>query len=448
IPVNDEKSFWRFINAYTLTVPEIWPSINTRVREINKSKLTNLRIADAAPSSLITFLLREVKEDDGIPETLEPPKIQAMNWVDSACLGSWKLAQVFWFPNKVGEPELKRVVVSTLEGSHAQYGSQGEGLQFKGSVDEIAKELGRRFMIFGSTKEVETDHEVDKDLKPLTPAAWAAMPAVKSLIKTGEFLGDRKLISGEVKIEDLVKSRALKRGLPLLASWSQQAESARCLWEPTIDELVVTITGKLGGSKTKMTPKDLVAVRPKPGTQNDLLLRKVKGRKTLSPSVEAREFAIPLYKMGESEEGFKFKVRRNQDGSYTPDENGKFDMWRIVGIDHLHRDVKVDQINRDKIIVIEPEDYDAVGCGVDANDEKSEYAIKQAYKQGLEFFNERGYWPTSAVFYVPNHGWNAILFANENQQGNFDSDLGKGFRDAIENGDLVYGTFAEGVTQV
>ena len=445
IKIVDEDSFWRFVDAYNPASPQCWPSVMQFSREVD--------LHETAPATYANVLFRQVEPDDGIPESLEPKKIEAMNWIDSAHYGSWKVLQVFW-AEQAGNPEVKTIIMGALEGSRPKFGNIGN-TQAKGELPELAYEIGRRLKIFGSTREVFADlKKIEKSARPnydtdtqepIPLEVWEEMPAVKSMIKTGKFLGEKNLISGAVQLARLAYGR-LPRMLKKTAEYSQQAESARCTWEPLIDQMVVSVTGTLGGSKTETGPEDFVGVRP--GGKLGLLLRQVGSEKPPKPSVEAREFALPLYKMAEDTEGFSFRVRLNEDGSYTADENGDYNMWRITGVDHLHRDVKVDQLDRSQIIVLESDNLDAVGCGVDANEEKSEYAVRQAYKQGTEFFNEHGYWPAAAVFYVPNHGWNAIKFAREDEDGRIDSDLDRHFRDAIENGQLVYGTYAEGVTQV
>ncbi|HEX5447638.1 MAG TPA: hypothetical protein VFW90_00305 [Candidatus Saccharimonadales bacterium] len=431
IPVTDEDSFWRFVDTYSQASPQIRPASFVRAKEFS--------LPGKAPSTYVNVLLREVEDGDTIPDGLSPKQLQAMNWVDSAHYGAWKVMQVF-YTMKNGAPELKMVGLGTLEGAHPLFRTNGNGLS---DTAAIGLEVGRRLKIFGSVKEVKPEYGIDP-AESIDPRVWAELPAVKSLIETGRFLGERGHISGAINISRLVHGKVLPRLLERMAGYSQQAESARCLYEPLLDELIVTVTGTLGGSKTDMSPEDLVAAQA--DGDYDLLLRRVGDIKPPKPSVEAREFALPLYRLAQEDPDFTFLVSRNSDGSYTTDEAGLYSMWRIVGIDHLHREVR--SINPEKIILIQPEDDDAVGCGVDANDEKSAYAVNQAYKQGKQFFAERDYWPTAGVFYVPNHGWNAILFAPEDHAGTVGGDLGKPFRDALENGDIVYGTYAEDVAQV
>lgn len=435
MPITDQESLKNFMGAYSAATPETYPIAAATAREHGFNKML--------PPHHVNFLFRKLPSEFSAAdlEKLEPWKITAMQWVDMAHFGSFKVVEIFWRADDAGQPAVESIKYGTLEGGRPEI--------FNGNLRLSARDLARRINIAARTKEAGVNYVLDSAGRAVDAISWANRPSVRSLVNLSPLLKQYELVSDAIVFESLVNNHELADTESRLAGHGRQAESANCLWDPELGCDIVSKTGRLGADKTNMRPADYIGVRVLDNKKIALLpFKKINPggaaeiAKPDDPSVEAQEFTRSFYEAAQTEPGFTFKVRKEGD-AYIKDENGPYVMRRVTGVQHLHREVEWADLEH--VIFIEPEDADAVGCGVDANDEKSIYAVKQAYRKGQEFAEQRGRWPALAVFYVPNHGWNALFFAQEDKNGRINSDLTRPFTDSLRYSRIVWGP---NVTQV
>lgn len=241
-------------------------------------------------------------------------------------------------------------------------------------------ELGKRLRIFGSCKEVGGYKKNEEKIIPYEK--WVKSPIVNSIINLGRFLGDKKLLSSPVKINNLVKDERLGRFISAILSYSRQAEGAFMAYDSFTDLFVVSASGKYNVDKANLSSEDLVPIIPTSDGKVEVF--HIENIEVKGPSVEAEEFTLPLKE-------FSSKI--------PP----------IIGIVHLHRGIEY--YNPYEIIEIpqDLENYPPVGCGVDLMHAMSKYAIFYAVNEKIKNPQIK-----LAIFSVPNHGTNIYCFYEDN----------------------------------
>ncbi len=436
-----------FLEKLAKDLPESFPSVlDQRSRKSQKLPDVVNIIYVRDDENLIADLHRQGVAGDAAADQL----FVAFNRVLMLKLGSFRTILVSYRVDERGEAQADLAILGTLEGGHP-------GFAFN-SLEQM-NELARRLKILSSTMAIKTEVDTDK-IEMIDPEYWHNSPTVKGVQELGRFLGRRRLLSPPVHLRMLSNRPELIAIAEEAAGYSRQAEGAFGLWDPVLDKFVVTSTGKMGAVKSKLSTKDMVAIVQtfKDGKR---AVNKVKvGDEVFAdPSVEAEEFAFPIWDLADK---FRFRTTKVDDG-YRPFgfktqrgyllegllpfpngyrraeqlSDGLVDLPPIVGVVHIHRGIK--HFNPDKIIRIDTTKFAPVGCGVDAMHEMSDYVMKEAFRQAQEIYHRTGRLPKCAIFDVPNHGVNALIFPSADEKtGLIPENFADIFINAVKNGDIVY----------
>lgn len=376
---------------------------------------------------------------------------QLFNWALMAKIGAFK-ESIHAFRNNNGEIEFSDPILATLEGGHP-------------ILDNIG--LAQHLMVIGSTKSVGGADEIE-GIKPIAKQVWRNSPVVNGLRGLGRFLGEKNLMAPPLAFHQFVRGRRLKHKLIELAEYSRQAEGAFWGWwankqmvvesafevrqTPLTGAAIVTSSGRFGAVKTNLGFKDLVATIPARvlgfAESTKVLFLPVKGHKVRKPSVEAEEITNPAYEHAEENPEKYTLTLKEVEGGYIESVDGDIKVPIPKGEAHLHDEMIIkdgispnDQklaemgviVNEETgIFQVPTDEFPAFGCGVDHMQEMSKRVMKKAFDIRIKL--GRKY--KACIFYVPNHGYNAITFWTPDKNGIISANPFSQLEELIENGDL------------
>ena len=360
----------------------------------------HMKLEPTLHPNFINMLL--VDDSDRLIRSLPSDRMVIFSRFLMAKLGAFKTIIVPYSHNK-GEYSIDKLILGTLEGGHPSLS---------------AREVARRLMVFGSSREVG-GFSVDPDLE-IPYAYWTQSPTVSTIRQFGRFLGSKGLLSPPVEIKELPKNPRLAEKIIRLLDYTRQAEGA--LWgiDPVVEVIsrtshnrhsiaslpLVTASGTSGAVKTDLKETDIIPIIPQ--GNGTVMGVSVEGQPMRKPSVEAEEFTLPLMKL----------PKISFYGITVPAFRAGF---------HIHRGFSVPD---SKDIVVIPTDitaYPPVGCGVDLMHRMSLDAMQRARAKMAA-----GNPAILYLFAVPNHGTNGFI-----PWGNHENPF-QGIIDLIEQGDLVF----------
>lgn len=313
------------------------------------------------------------------------------------------------------ESPIMSATMATLEGGHPTF--------FPDSSTNNFRELARRLKVFGSAE--VAGKKIEQATEKLTKEVWENLDSVRFIQELGNFAGEYDLLSKPVKLENLVRNPILKRMIPRIADYSQQAEGAIYYFDPTANMAVVTATGRFGSVKTDLKTDDLVPIE---FGEEKLSRWGVEGLKIKEQSVEAQEFLLPQIQLAKD-----FDIRIVQDGQvYHYDSTGQ-KMPPIRAIFHMHRGVDINN-NNIPILIPDVTINPPVGCGVDLMEEIS----KKMMTQALYCWEKSNRTLPYIITDVPNHGLNVMFFWTEDNQGKIHNNPFDVFMGDVESGDLRF----------
>lgn len=375
------------------------------VMRIGKRLLRNLGMGNKSQDDKNFVNMIFVKDNNGLIETLPDVAKQLLGWSLMCKIGAFKETIIPYRENAKGVETFHDPILVTLDGAHPFM---------------EAHALAQRLMVIGSSKSVG-DAEILEKANPITRNEWRRSKTVNGLISLGNFLGEkgRELLSPPIAIHKLTFGRRLVRALKSIAHFSRQAEGAFMAFEPEIQTNaedapwtgipIVTTSGKFGAIKTNLRFKDLIPAIPlrktKPEDESKVGIIPVAGQKPRGPSVEAEEFTHPLLELAlENPEKYLLRLRKTI-GGYVKSLTGDKVVPIVRGVVHLHRGITLGEDVQD-IFEVDTSEFPAFGCGVDQMQEMSKRVIKTASNRWIE----RGMKDKMAIFYVPDHGYNIVLF--------------------------------------
>lgn len=426
-------------------LPEQYPPF---MEKVGKQICKKMNIGKEVHSNFMNMVF--IDDTDGTYRKASYKAKQLFNWALMGKLGSFKNIVVPYYRNDTGKLIFNKVFLSSLEGGHPALN---------------LRELSKRIMVFGSLQDAGSWKEypyteVDRDI-------FAKSDGVNGIRKLGRFMGRNRLLSPPIAIHDLVRHKKLTRMLEFLASFASQAEGAFMAFDPEYDlhipgvewngSAFVTISGKFGALKTHLYPEDIdigfpwhraegstVGVVPIVKMRRDIRINDKTGRrdlfinkvKTRGPSVEASEFLLPLEGLFNDYKNSPILLRKVEGGYIYDEVSGDKKVPPIRGVIHMHRDFDVQDQSGEVIVVpTNITKYPAVGCGVDAMEEMSKYAMKEAVRLWEAGDRKAKY----AVFSVPNHGTNVFVFWHGDiDTGIIPADPFVQFRQSVENGEIIF----------
>lgn len=360
-----------------------------------------------------------VDDTEGIIKNLPYQWKRWFNWMLMTKLGSFKTI-IVPYRRENGEVVAHEAVFGTLEGGHPLV-----------AKDTIANAL----FPFTTTKKAGEPKilgwkKEDADI-------WKKLGAVSHLIELGKFLGDHRLLSPPILMEDIIRddNPDLRRWVIKMAKFSRQAEGAFMEYDPQRKRFFVTVSGRFGAVKYDLSDTDIREVIPSFKFKDRVWVVPVEGQDPeIGPSVEAEEFTSPLVELLlENDQKYGIQLQ-SVNGHFREDPRGDV-APAIGGVIHLHRWVDVDNLPKDVILIkSDLEKFPAVGCGVDKMHEMS----KDAMRRAIEAWNAGGRKAKIAVFYVPNHGCNIFLFRAADEQGRIPKDTTAFFKELVASGDLRF----------
>lgn len=340
-----------------------------------------------------------------------------LSWLLMAKLGSFKTL-IVPYQTEHNVPIASETMFATLEGGHPTL-----------PIGRLADAL----LPFGQAKKVG-DWKTRE--ARIAEGVWQNLPTVKDLIRLGQFLGERKLLSPPVNMSDLVWDKRRARKVAAYASFSRQAEGAFMAWDQRLKQFIMTVSGRFGAVKTNLTEHDLLAVVPSSREKGVVWVSALEGAKlAVGPSVEAEEFTGPLVELvREDPDRYGVWIKELSSGYIIDKKRGEL-APAIRAVIHLHRWVETENLPHAVILVeTDMERFPAVGCGVDKMYEMSADAMRRA----IDKWNAIARKAKMAIFYVPNHGCNLFLFNAEDEQGVIPEDPTELFRKLVAMGALRF----------
>lgn len=358
-----------------------------------------------------------VDDTEGIIKNLPYQWKRWFNWMLMTKLGSFKTI-VVPYRMENGEVVAHEAVFGTLEGGHPLV-----------AKDQIVNAL------FPFTTAKKAGEPKILGWEKENADRWKKLGAVSHLIELGKFLGDHRLLSPPILVQDIIRddNPDLRRWVIKVAKFSRQAEGAFMEYDPQRKRFFVTVSGRFGAVKYDLSDTDIREVIPSFKFKDRVWVIPVEGQDSeIGPSVEAEEFTGPLIELV-LEDDKKYGVQlQSVNGYFREDPRGDV-APAIGGVIHLHRWVDVDNLPEDVILVkSDLERFPAVGCGVDRMHEMS----KDAMRRATEAWNAGGRKAKIAVFYVPNHGCNIFLFRATDAYGRIPKDTTAFFKELVASGDL------------
>jgi hypothetical protein len=143
-------------------------------------------------------------------------------------------------------------------------------------------DIVRRIVTAESTQGA-TDHSPVGD--PIPYDVWKRLQTPRAMCGAGRELGRRGFFTDMVRIAELVNVPAVASAVS-----SQYSEGCFSTWDPTLDALVVTVTGSARPVyKGAITEEDLAVVTGLKSDGSGALVRHIEGRSNAPPSSEAVE---------------------------------------------------------------------------------------------------------------------------------------------------------------
>ncbi len=151
-----------------------------------------------------------------------------------------------------------------------------------GAVGGLYRDVVLRLATSVSAEEIH-QHQVVKG--PIPRAVWQRLETPAALCRAGRQLGERGFFSETVRIADLVAVPAMSEAVA-----SQYSEGCFCTWDPTLQAMIITVTGSARPvDKGSIAEDDLaVVVGVRPDRRGALVLQ-VEGLRNDPPSSEAVE---------------------------------------------------------------------------------------------------------------------------------------------------------------
>ncbi|MFI6585098.1 hypothetical protein [Embleya sp. NPDC050493] len=240
--------------------------------------------------------------------------------------------------------EVAEATLCTMEGGHPT------------ETEDVAQGICDRLVAAACAHEVAGRHDVVRDA--IGADAWAAARTPRSLAVAGTRMGDLGLLPAPHAMRDFVSPR-LSRTYAMYLNLQGFSEGMLFAFDPDLDALVVTASGRWGVDKRDLSDGDLVAVDHRLN-QGRLRVLAPEGMQPMAPSVEAWEVCA-LFEAAPT-----VRVGRNAAGHWEWDPNGTREVPAIRA--GLHAHVGVSYADSTLIESIPP-DRDrypyGFGCGTD-----------------------------------------------------------------------------------
>jgi len=158
--------------------------------------------------------------------------------------------------------------------------------------DAFYQDIVLRMVTALSTREV-SQHEVAG--QPVPRAVWQQLSTPREMLTAGARFGERSFFTEMIRVADLVQVPAIGEAVA-----AQYSEGCYATWEPRLDALIATVTGRARPvNKDSITEDDLAVIT---GVRPDglgALVRHVEGSRNLAASSEAVEMmaidsALPM----------------------------------------------------------------------------------------------------------------------------------------------------------
>ncbi|MGC0417366.1 hypothetical protein [Embleya sp. AB8] len=240
--------------------------------------------------------------------------------------------------------EVAEATLCTMEGGHPT------------ETENIAQGICDRLIAAACAHEVAGRHDVVPGA--ITAEAWAAARTPRSLAAAGTRMGELGLLPAPHAVHDFVSPRLTRTYLRYL-NLQGFSEGMLFAFDPDLDALVVTASGRWGVDKRDLSPGDLVAVDHRLD-QGRVRVLAPEGTQPMAPSVEAWEVCA-LFEAAPT-----VRIGRNAAGRWQWDPNGTREVPAIRA--GLHAHVGVSYADPALIESIPP-DRDhypyGFGCGTD-----------------------------------------------------------------------------------
>ncbi|MBI4130015.1 hypothetical protein HY468_01725 [Candidatus Roizmanbacteria bacterium] len=384
-------------------------------------------LADSLPEmeALVKEVGRPIAEQLGLKQKIHPnyvntffintpdTKLRQLPYRGKQVLHQLFMAKFGSFKTTVSPDDqtYNRAMLGSLEGGHPELPPE---------------EIGRRFLLFGST-ESAGGYNVVKDRK-IAPDDWESSPTVRGIQAMGRFAGKKGLFSPPVEISYFIRNPDLARINAGIARFSRQAEGAIMAYDPRLQVFVMTATGRFGAVKTDLQPDDLLPVLPSEDGQTVDVVPV--GDATPKPtSVEAAQLTNPLKEL---EEQFPLLRLSIENGGYRKSPDGDRAVPIIRAAFHVHRMYEFK--NGSPHIIEIHDDHLPVGCGVNLMNQISYNAMHQA----MQHYIDQGQQAALAVQYVANHGCDVFVFWKANEDGIIPEDPFHFLKKMVESGELRF----------
>ncbi|WP_331772006.1 hypothetical protein OG948_51515 (plasmid) [Embleya sp. NBC_00888] len=240
--------------------------------------------------------------------------------------------------------EVAEATLCTMEGGHPT------------ETEKVAQGICDRLVSAACAHEVAGRHDVVPNA--ITADAWAAARAPRSLAVAGTRMGDLGLLPAPHAMRDFVSPR-LSRTYAMYLNLQGFSEGMLFAFDPDLNALVVTASGRWGVDKRDLSDTDLVAVDHRLN-RGRLRVLAPEGAQPMAPSVEAWEVCA-LFEAAPT-----VRVGRNAAGHWQWDPNGTHEVPAIRA--GLHAHVGISHADPALIETIPPdrEHYPyGFGCGTD-----------------------------------------------------------------------------------
>ncbi|MYV98459.1 hypothetical protein GT354_09235 [Streptomyces sp. SID3343] len=240
--------------------------------------------------------------------------------------------------------EVAEATLCTMEGGHPT------------ETEDVAQGICDRLVAASCAHEVAGRHDVVPDAIPA--GAWAAARAPKSLTVAGKRMGDLGLLPAPHAMADFVSPR-LSRTYAMYLNLQGFSEGMLFAFDPDLNALVVTASGRWGVDKRDLSDTDLVAVDFRMNG-NRLRVLAPEGTQPMAPSVEAWEVCA-LFEAAPT-----VRIGRNAAGEWAWDPNGTHEVPAIRAGLHAHVGVSYADPALIESIPPDREHYPyGFGCGTD-----------------------------------------------------------------------------------